>query len=110
MRLIHAVVVSAAVMLFIGLQFWSSPKTNIVLFDSAAIQAQLVRQLAEHQANEKQVSQTTQQVKKKLHMLLTQYAKQHHVIIFDQREVLAGGEDITAEIANKLSQTMRRSS
>ncbi|WP_454784009.1 TrbI F-type domain-containing protein [Legionella sp. WA2024007413] len=110
MRLSHTVVVSVVTILFIGLQFWISPKTNIVLFDSAAIQAQLVRQLAEHQANEKQVSHTTQQIKQKLHLLLTQYAKQHHVIIFDQREVLAGGENITSEIANKLSQTMRKSS
>lgn len=110
MRLIHTAVVSATAMLFIGFQFWISPKTNIVLFDSAAIQAQLVRQLAEHQVNEKQVSQTTQQIKKNLHMLLTQYAKQHHVLIFDRREVLAGGEDITIEIAKKLSQAMRKGS
>lgn len=110
MRLIHTAVVSASILLFIGLQLWISPKTNIVLFDSAAIQAQLVRQLAEHQANEKQVSDTTQQIKKKLHRLLTQYAKQHNVLIFDRLEVLAGGKDITVEIAKKLSQAMRKGS
>ncbi|HHT0594809.1 TPA: TrbI F-type domain-containing protein [Legionella anisa] len=111
MRLVHQVLVSVATLILIGLALlWTSTNTKVVLFDTEAIQGQLIRQLAEHQANDEQVSHTTRQFKNKLQKLLTQYAKQHHAMILDQREVLAGGDDITDEIANKLSQAMRKDS
>ncbi|HHF7375953.1 MULTISPECIES: TrbI F-type domain-containing protein [Legionellaceae] len=111
MRLVHQVSLSVVALILIGLELvWTSQNTQVVLFDTEVIQAQLVRQLAEHQANEEQVSHTTRQFKNKLQNLLTQYAKQHHVIILDHRKVLAGGEDITYEIVNKLGQAMRNKS
>lgn len=111
MRLVHQVLLSGAALILIGLElFWGSPNTKVVLFDTEAIQAQLIRQLAEHQANDEQVSHATRQFKNKLQNLLTQYAKQHHVMILDHRKVLAGGDDITNEIANKLGQAMRNKS
>ncbi|RUR24252.1 TrbI F-type domain-containing protein [Legionella qingyii] len=111
MRLIHTAIVSAAILFFIGFELYLvSPKIQVVFFDTEAIQAQLIRQLAEHQASDEQVSHTTRQFKNKLQKLLTQYAQQHHVMILNQREILAGGEDITDEIANKLGQAMRKGS
>ncbi|HAT2150932.1 TPA: TrbI F-type domain-containing protein [Legionella pneumophila] len=111
MRLVNQILLSVAALILIGLEFfWISQNTKVVLFDTEAIQAQLIRQLAEHQASDEQVSHITRQFKNKLQKLLTQYAKQHHVMILDHRVVLAGGEYITDEIANKLGQAMRKGS
>lgn len=97
----------SAGLLVAGLFYHCRPQNQVVIFDTKAVQAQLIRQLAEHKASEDQVSVVMVQFKNKLDSLLLDYAKNHHAIILDKGKVLAGGADITDEISMKLAQSMR---
>ncbi|HHI9467515.1 TPA: TrbI F-type domain-containing protein [Legionella anisa] len=111
MRLIPILLSSAVVLLFIGIVVYCiQPKTKIVLFDVEVIQAQLIRQLAEHQVADEHVQRTTLKFKEALQRVLTQYAKRHDVVILDRHGALAGGEDITGALTYDLSRAMRAQS
>jgi hypothetical protein len=66
--------------------------------------------LAEHQATDEQIERATQRFKGALNTVLTRYARQKHVVILNKNLMLAGGADITHEIAGLLSADMRKKS
>lgn len=84
------------------------PIETVVFFDAQVLKAELIRQLAEHKASSEQIGRTAERFKESLKTLLAQYATKHSVVIFERHMVLAGGRDITLEIASELSQAMRK--
>ncbi|MFT4058935.1 MAG: TrbI F-type domain-containing protein [Legionella sp.] len=93
----------------LGLGSLWSPRTEIVLFDSHRVHAQLIRQLALHQASDVQIAKTSQKLKKMLPQIINEYALNHHVLIIEKQHVLSGGVDVTSQLINELSQAMRGS-
>ncbi|WP_131783639.1 TrbI F-type domain-containing protein [Legionella gresilensis] len=111
MRLIYRLL--AALFLTFWVAFYvlnSTSYQRIVFFDKNATEGQFIRQLAEREATEKQVEIATHRFKASLNLVLTQFAKRHRVVILDQRNTLAGGEDVTRAIVNELSEFMRKKS
>lgn len=88
--------------------FWS-PRTQVVLFDSHRVHAQLIRQLALHQATDAQIAKASQKLKKILPKVINGYALKHHVLIIEKQLVLSDGVDVTSQLMNELSKTMRSS-
>jgi conjugal transfer pilin signal peptidase TrbI len=82
-------------------------KCTVVFFDKEATQGQLIRQLAERRATNEQVAQVIHRFNDALNHALARYGRRHHAIILDKKNVLAGGEDITPEIVNELSDVLR---
>lgn len=74
------------------------------------MRGQLIRQLAELKATDEQVARTTRRFNDSLNTVLAHYAKRHQVVVLDQKSTVAGGTDITHEIANQLSVVMRNKS
>lgn len=108
MRLIHLVVAIVATFLIVGVAVYClKPKACVVLFDAEIIKGRLIRQLAERKATDAQVSSATKKFNDSLSTVLTHYAKQHRVVVINRNMALAGGEDVTEQIANELSRAMR---
>ena len=108
MRLIHLVPALGLVVLITGSTFYCmKPKTCVVLFDAEAIKGTLIRQLAERNATQAQIISATKKFNASLSGVLTQYAKQHGVVVLNKNRVLAGGKDVTEQIASELSRAMR---
>jgi type-F conjugative transfer system protein TrbI len=104
-------ILSIGTFLIVGIIFYCLfPKTQVVVFDTKTVQAQLIRQLAEHKASEEQVRQAILKYKNSLHDVLTQYAKRHDVVILEQATVLSGGNDITSQLLHELSLAMKSKS
>jgi conjugal transfer pilin signal peptidase TrbI len=94
--------------LFLGFNIYGLKTQNpIALLNSAALQGQFIRQLAEHKASKAQVAQATQHFNQSLKQVLGQYAQTHRVVILSQKNVLVGGKEITSEITKELSRVMR---
>lgn len=111
MRLIHLVSALGLAVFITGIAFYCmKPKTEVVLFDAEAIKGTLIRQLAERKATDAQVSSATKKFTDSLNVVLTHYAKQHGVVILNRHLALAGGEDVTEQIASELSRAMREDS
>ncbi|ARB92960.1 MULTISPECIES: TrbI F-type domain-containing protein [Legionella] len=92
----------------LGVLFYGAqPKQSIVLFNQEALQGQFIRQLAEHHATAMQVEQATQHFHQSIKKILAQYSKDHQAVILNQKYVFEGGNDITEEVALKLSGLMR---
>lgn len=109
MRLIFLLVFVVAA--FIGIAFYCiKPQEHIVLFNKEALQGQLIRQLAEHQATAAQVELATSRFNDSLSQLLTSYAKRHGVVILERKIAFAGGTDITSKLTAELSELMRKKS
>ena len=108
MRLIHLVVAIVAMVLIAGSAVYClKPKTCVVLFDAEIIKGRLIRQLAERKATDAQVSRAIKKFNDSLSAVLTHYAKQHGVVFINRNMALAGGKDVTAQIASELSRAMR---
>lgn len=108
MRLIHLVVAIAAMFLIAGSAVYCiKPKTHVVLFDAETIKGRLIRQLAERKATDTQVSSATKKFNDSLSAVLTHYAKRYGVVVINRNMALAGGEDVTEQIASELSRAMR---
>ncbi|HHX2613444.1 TPA: TrbI F-type domain-containing protein [Legionella pneumophila] len=108
MRLIHLVGAIAATVLIAGVAVYCiKPKACVVLFDAEIIKGRLVRQLAERKATDAQVSSATKKFNDSLSTVLTRYAKRYGVVVINKNMVLAGGEDVTEQIASELSRAMR---
>jgi len=108
MRLIHLVVAIAATFLIAGVAVYClKPKVCVVLFDAETIKGRLIRQLAEYHATDAQVSSATKKFNDSLSAVLTHYAKRYGVVVINRNMALAGGEDVTEQIASELSRAMR---
>lgn len=108
MRLIHLVVAIAATFLIAGVVVYCiKPKACVVLFDAEIIKGRLIRQLAERKATDAQVSSATKKFNDSLITVLTRYAKRYGVVVINKNVALAGGEDVTEQIASELSHAMR---
>lgn len=108
MRLIHLVGAIAATVLIAGVAVYCiKPKACVVLFDAEIIKGRLIRQLAERKATDAQVSSATKKFNDSLSTVLTRYAKRCGVVVINKNMVLAGGEDVTEQIASELSRAMR---
>lgn len=95
----------------IGMTLYSvKPQERVVLFNKEALQGQLIRQLAEHQATAVQVELATRRFNDSLGQLLTSYAKHHGVVILERKIAFAGGTDITSKLTAELSELMRKKS
>ncbi len=82
----------------------------LVTFDKDVVQGQFIRQLAEVNANESQVEQSSRRFNTVLQQVLANLARQKNVIILKKSDVLAGGVDITDEVILKCHQAMRKKS
>lgn len=108
MRLIHLVFALCLGFLLVGIAIYCiKPKTEVVLFDTETIKGRLIRQLAEHQANDAQIRSATNKFNVSLSAVLIDYAKRHGVVVINKNMALAGGEDVTEQIASELSRAMR---
>ena len=108
MRLIHLVGAIAATVLIAGVAVYCiKPKACVVLFDAEIIKGRLIRQLAERKATDAQVSSATKKFNDSLSTVLTRYAKRYGVVVINKNMVLAGGKDVTEQIASELSRAMR---
>lgn len=108
MRLIHLVVAIVATFLIAGVAVYCiKPKACVVLFDAEIIKGRLIRQLAERKATDAQVSSATKKFNDSLITVLTRYAKRYGVVVINKNVALAGGEDVTEQIASELSHAMR---
>lgn len=87
--------------------YFISSQRRVVYFNVSAIKANLIHQLAIHQASDEQVNATTQRFRKNLEEVLHQYARRHDVMIIDSQFVIAGGKDVTSQITKDLSLAMR---
>ncbi|HHF7365622.1 TPA: TrbI F-type domain-containing protein [Legionella bozemanae] len=111
MRLIHLALVFSLLILVSGSAFYyGTSRSPIVFLDKEAIQGQVIRQLAELNANESQVKRTTRRFSDALNYVLTQHAKNNKTVILGKNCVLAGGVDITNEVTFELSELMRKKS
>jgi type-F conjugative transfer system protein TrbI len=109
MRLLQCSMVLALTILVLGtIVYCQKSKRSIVYFDKEAIQAQFIRQLAETKATDEKVTKVSEQFNASLNFLLSHYAKRHQVTILNRQMVLAGGQDITAEVAKDISASMRK--
>jgi conjugal transfer pilin signal peptidase TrbI len=106
MRLIHVMLASSLALIIWGMKCSLGATSKVVLFDNQAIQGQLIRQLAQHQASEEQVARISYHFKGALNQILKEYALRHDAVILERPSVLAGGTDITNEISNELSRVM----
>ncbi|HAU9810776.1 TPA: type-F conjugative transfer system protein TrbI [Legionella pneumophila] len=107
MRLIHLVVAIVATFLILGVAVYClKPKACVVLFDAETIKGRLIRQLAERKATDAQVISATKKFNDSLSAVLTHYAKRYGVVVINRNMVLAGGEDVTEQIASELSRAM----
>lgn len=107
MRLIHLAVAQVLALVLIGMAFYASyPKTYVVLFDNDALKGTLIRQLAERNATDAQVTSATKKFNDSLTAVLTHYAKRYGVVVINKNIALAGGEDVTEQIASELSHAM----
>ena len=79
--------------------------TAIVSFDQLKVRGQLIRQLAEHHASNEQVTLISTAFKRRLNQVLIDYAAMHHVVIVDNKLILAGSTDITDAIMLKLGKS-----
>lgn len=84
-------------------------KNPVVFFDMPKIKAQFIKQLANHKASTEQITKATLQFKARLHKVLENYSNTHKVIVLAKHLMLAGGQDVTEEIAYNLSHAMRPS-
>lgn len=89
---------------------WIGYKSTVVLFDIQKIQGQFIQQLALHKASDAQVANASIQFKTVLQKTLRAYSQKQNVIILEKKMVLAGGYDVTNEVADQLAQAMRASS
>lgn len=87
--------------------YYHQPQSQIVLFDENIIKSRLIRQLAEHKASLLQVNIATKKFNAALNLVLKKYALNHRVIILNKNMTLAGGKDITTQIAKDVSLAMR---
>ena len=111
MRLTSLVLGSALVVLGMVCVFYSaSLQKSIVTLDKEEVLSQFIRQLAEAQATESQVEQSTRRFNAVLNKVLVDTAQQKKVIILRASDVLAGGVDITDEVRINLSRAMRNKS
>ena len=79
----------------------------VVTFDFKRVRGQFIRQLAEHQINNKDVRAKSQLFHQKIQGVLETYAKQKHVMILERQQVLAGGKDITDALIPLIATSMR---
>ncbi|RMW99874.1 type-F conjugative transfer system protein TrbI [Legionella jordanis] len=86
------------------------PQKSLVTFDKEEVLSQFIRQLAEVNATESQVEQSTRRFNAVLNKVLVELAQQKKVIILRKNDALAGGIDITDEVRIKLSKAMRNKS
>ena len=111
MRLTSLALGCALVVLGMVCVFYSaSAQKSIVTLDKEEVLSQFIRQLAEAQATESQVEQSTRRFNAVLNKVLVDTAQQKKVIILRASDVLAGGVDITDEVRIKLSRAMRNKS
>lgn len=109
MRLNLYVFNGIAMFLLVVLVVWSNAgKRQVVSFDRQKIQAQFIRQLAQHNASEQQATRAASHFKKLLQQSLNQYSQKNKAIIFDKSLVLAGSKDVTDSIAEELASLMRK--
>lgn len=87
---------------------WNSGP-QVVLFDTDQVQAQLIRQLALHQATDAQIANASKKLKRILPKVINEYATKHHVLVIEKHRVLGGGVDVTSELMLMLSTAMRSS-
>lgn len=85
-------------------------KPQLLTVDSKALERTLVLKLAEKPLTEEKLLQITKRFHEALKTAIQDYAKSHEALIFDKKESLAGGKDITFEMMQKASLLLRKHS
>lgn len=86
--------------------FYLRPK--LVTFNPDKLYQPFVLQLSQHQLSDEKIFKKTQEFRKNLNLSLAEYAKKHHVVILEQKQVLAGGQDISNEILRLISKRVQK--
>lgn len=108
MRLIFPSCLLVTILLFASLFFfYSKREVSVVYFNVDSIRASFIQQLAKRKVTDEQVQRASVRLKEKLQKTLTEYAAVHDVVIVDRKTILAGGRDVTADIAVGLGKAMR---
>ena len=99
----------AIVVIFTGLIFiyFKTPQNTVAFFDIKKVQGQFIQQLALHKTPESEVMRLSLAFKKALQKTLTTYSQAHHLVILNSQYCLAGGIDITQDLAHEISLNMR---
>jgi type-F conjugative transfer system protein TrbI len=85
------------------------PKKPVVrLVNLNTIQGQFIRQLAERKVSDEQAMRATLEFKAKLQDTLRHFATLNNAILIDSQTVIAGGVEVTDDIARDLSRAMRK--
>jgi len=79
-----------------------SLRPKVVTFNQDYVLRQFVLQISRSQLSDAVLKQKTDKFSQNLHASLTQYADKHHVMIINQKAVLAGKKDISDEVLKLL--------
>jgi type-F conjugative transfer system protein TrbI len=102
---ILACVLSVLACVFSGI---SSHQASVVTFDKKVLVGRFVGQLSALSLPDDAMRVKTDAFGRALTVSLSDYAKHHHVLILDKKQVLSGQNDITPDIARDVARHMRR--
>lgn len=80
---------------------------TLARIDVKALEGQFIRQLAERNVPDAQAQQAAKKFKTIMHHTLHEYSVRNRAVLIDTHSVIAGGEDVTALLAQKIAQAMR---
>jgi type-F conjugative transfer system protein TrbI len=82
-------------------------KPQVVTFNQDAVFKQFVLQMSQKNLTDAALKQKTEQFSQNLNASLAEYADKHHVIIINQKTLLAGKKDISDEVLKILVKKLR---
>lgn len=80
----------------------------LVFIDTQTLFGQFIKQLATHNTSPSKAIHLTQAFKRTLNQALQDYAQTHRTVIFEKKQRLVGGVDVTQDIASLLMQRLRQ--
>lgn len=92
--------------LWLALSAYLMP-TKLVSFNLAKVRGQFIYQLAELKLSAEKVKEKSARFTNAMRQVLTNYAKTKRVVIMAPQNLLAGADDVTAEIASLIALEMR---
>jgi type-F conjugative transfer system protein TrbI len=83
---------------------------SVVTFNQEVINRQFVNQLSQYNVSDEMIRVKTDAFKKALDEALRDYAAKHHALVMQQKNVMAGGQDVTDAILQLIAARMKASS
>lgn len=105
-----ACVVLGSLLLGVLLGGFLKPATKVVTFDVHRVRYVFIQQLAEHKLLDLDVKAKSSLFNQSLKKVLSTYASEQKVMIFERESVLAGGEDVTDRLIPRIAKAMRGTS